>query len=147
MFYSKLEREHANTGQYIPRKDLPSSLRDPDCIRNFGIRHYAGTVAYSVMDFVEKNRDDLNQNLQDLIASSSNDFVKSQLFSPAMMSGDPDVAMGIATGASSPVAAAMSPVRQQKGKTQVPAVEGAFFAYGQCSTTLACGGRAESAGG
>ena len=35
VFYSKLEREHANTGQYIPRKDLPSSLRDPDCIRNF----------------------------------------------------------------------------------------------------------------
>ena len=79
------------------------------------------------MDFVEKNRDDLNQNLQDLIASSSNDFVKSQLFSPAMMSGDPDVAMGIATGASSPVAAAMSPVRQQKGKTQVPAVSSAPF--------------------
>ncbi len=46
VFYSKLEREHAGTAQYIARKDLSSSLRDPDCYRTFGIRHYAGVVAY-----------------------------------------------------------------------------------------------------
>ena len=46
VFYSKLEREHAGTAQYIARKDLSSSLRDPDCYRTFGIRHYAGIVAY-----------------------------------------------------------------------------------------------------
>ena len=64
VFFSKLEREHASNACYIPRKNLPSDLRDPDCIRNFGVRHYAGTVSYSVLDFVEKNKDDLNQNLQ-----------------------------------------------------------------------------------
>ena len=75
-----LVRTHSNTPHFIVDKDISSGLRDPTCKRQFGIRHYAGEVAYSVIDFVGKNKDDIHQNLQDLVAASTSTFVTDNLF-------------------------------------------------------------------
>lgn len=44
--------------------------------KEFGIRHYAGTVVYSVEGFVDKNRDSQQDVLFDLLAKSKQDFVR-----------------------------------------------------------------------
>ncbi len=80
-FFSNLEKEHSATRHFVQRRDLPASVRDSDTSRIFGIRHYAGEVAYSVLDFVSKNKDDLTRNLTDLVAISRNEFIKDKLFS------------------------------------------------------------------
>jgi hypothetical protein len=54
-FYTRMERDHAHTPKYVPRRDVPPSLHTPGCTRMFGIQHFAGRVVYSVLDFVEKN--------------------------------------------------------------------------------------------
>eukprot|EP00914_Ancora_sagittata_P007760 GHVO01015186.1.p1 GENE.GHVO01015186.1~~GHVO01015186.1.p1 ORF type:complete len:1084 (+),score=205.04 GHVO01015186.1:412-3663(+) len=41
----------------------------------FGIRHYAGSVMYDSRGFLEKNRDELNRNLVELLGSSTNELV------------------------------------------------------------------------
>jgi hypothetical protein len=41
---------------------------------------YFYQVAYSVVDFVSKNKDDIHTNLQDLVGSSTNEFVTERLF-------------------------------------------------------------------
>ncbi|XP_057659116.1 myosin-VIIa [Diorhabda carinulata] len=43
--------------------------------REFGIRHYAGQVWYSVDGFLDKNRDALRPDVIELIASSKNDLI------------------------------------------------------------------------
>ena len=42
----------------------------------FGIRHYAGLVEYQTEGFMEKNRDELPREAQDLLMSSSKKFVR-----------------------------------------------------------------------
>ena len=65
---------------------------------------------YSVVDFVEKNRDDLNQNLQDLVAASGSAFIRSQLFSPTL---------GEDSGATPVAPAGSAAASRQSKRTQV----------------------------
>ena len=43
----------------------------------FTINHYASDVIYDASEFVEKNKDDINSQVQDLLKSSSNIIIKS----------------------------------------------------------------------
>ena len=47
----------------------------------FKVRHFAGTVQYESGNFLEKNKDTLNQDIVDLLAESSDPLVK-LLFAP-----------------------------------------------------------------
>lgn len=52
----------------------------------FAVLHYAGTVWYKVAGFLEKNRDGLRPDLEDLIARSGNQFIQ-ELF-PELQSAE-----------------------------------------------------------
>jgi len=41
----------------------------------FSLKHYAGDVEYSIEGWIEKNRDPLNDNVVEILAASSNEFV------------------------------------------------------------------------
>eukprot|EP00043_Microstomoeca_roanoka_P015730 m.157834 g.157834 ORF g.157834 m.157834 type:complete len:1018 (+) comp16320_c2_seq1:150-3203(+) len=64
----------------------PRSQRD----LSFTITHYAGTVSYQTMTFLEKNRDTLSHDIVSVMASSL-DTLLSELFDPATAS---DVTVG-----------------------------------------------------
>ncbi len=42
----------------------------------FGINHYAGEVFYEIFEFSEKNRDSMNIDMKQVLASSSNELLK-----------------------------------------------------------------------
>lgn len=42
----------------------------------FLVRHYAGDVMYNVSGMTDKNKDSLNKDLLDLVASSGNQFLQ-----------------------------------------------------------------------
>ncbi len=50
----------------------------------FGIKHYAGDVTYQIDGFLEKNRDTLRQDLQDLFKDCEHELVK-QWFSDELL--------------------------------------------------------------
>jgi myosin-5 len=50
----------------------------------FIIKHFAGDVIYTITNFIEKNRDALNEELRDMLESSKKPFVK-------CLFGDPDL--------------------------------------------------------
>lgn len=66
---SKLHSTHSTKTIYMkPKSDQTS---------NFGIHHFAGVVFYNPNGFLEKNRDSVNTDLKELVASSSNQFLLS----------------------------------------------------------------------
>ena len=66
----KLSSNHSKHAYYVKPK-----LSD----RSFAIKHYAGTVTYTISNFLDKNRDSLRQELMDTLASSRKPFIV-QLF-------------------------------------------------------------------
>jgi myosin heavy subunit len=74
-FLSKLiaaQDKHPNFAKPRPR--------EKDSHLGFYIKHFAGDVCYKVTNFLEKNRDTLQEDLKELIASSEDeDFVKGLL--------------------------------------------------------------------
>jgi len=54
----------------------------------FTIEHYAGPVEYSVVNFIEKNKDELPQEGTELLLSSSNPFVHNLAF---ILGADPEL--------------------------------------------------------
>ncbi|KAJ6646193.1 Myosin-VIIa, partial [Pseudolycoriella hygida] len=66
---SKLHSTHSTKNIYLkPKSDQTS---------NFGIQHFAGIVFYNPNGFLEKNRDAVNTDVKELVASSSNQFLHS----------------------------------------------------------------------
>jgi myosin heavy subunit len=52
----------------------------------FGIRHFAGEVYYEASEFLDKNRDSLPPQLENLCIESMDDFIKTELFAPEIKS-------------------------------------------------------------
>lgn len=64
---SKLHATHGSKRIYLKPKY--------DNVPSFGVQHFAGTVFYSVIGFLEKNRDTFSPDLKELITKSSNEFL------------------------------------------------------------------------
>uniref|UniRef100_A0AC11BY26 Myosin ID n=1 Tax=Ovis aries TaxID=9940 RepID=A0AC11BY26_SHEEP len=60
----------------IPWKHLCASDKILEFDRDFRIRHYAGDVVYSVVGFIDKNKDTLFQDFKRLMYNSSNTVLK-----------------------------------------------------------------------
>ena len=65
-----------------PASNHPSRRQqDPHLLKReaeeaFAVKHYAGTVNYSLSNMIEKNRDKVAQDLVDLVDESENGFLK-----------------------------------------------------------------------
>ncbi|KAG7311722.1 hypothetical protein JYU34_002775 [Plutella xylostella] len=66
---TKLSSNHSTKTCYI----TPKSSHE----HRFGVRHFAGDVFYEVKGFLDKNRDLLTADVKEMVASSSNQFLKS----------------------------------------------------------------------
>uniref|UniRef100_A0A8B9KUP9 Unconventional myosin-Id n=1 Tax=Astyanax mexicanus TaxID=7994 RepID=A0A8B9KUP9_ASTMX len=69
MFLQALNGKLAKHAHYTSRKSLEFD-------RDFRIRHYAGDVVYSVVGFIDKNKDTLFQDFKRLLYNSSNPVLK-----------------------------------------------------------------------
>ena len=68
----QVHEKHSNFAKPRPR--------EKDSHLGFYIKHFAGDVCYKVTDFLEKNRDTLQEDLKELVASSEDeDFVQDLL--------------------------------------------------------------------
>ncbi|XP_065841115.1 myosin-VIIa-like [Oscarella lobularis] len=65
---TKLHKEHSSKDIYVK----PKSTNDT----RFGVVHFAGSVYYESVGFLEKNRDTFSADLFDVITDTKNDFLK-----------------------------------------------------------------------
>uniref|UniRef100_A0A8C2HZF2 Unconventional myosin-Id n=1 Tax=Cyprinus carpio TaxID=7962 RepID=A0A8C2HZF2_CYPCA len=75
MFLQALNGKLAKHAHYTSRKLSPTD-KNLEFDRDFRIRHYAGNVAYSVVGFIDKNKDTLFQDFKRLLYNSSNPVLK-----------------------------------------------------------------------
>ncbi|XP_023983391.1 unconventional myosin-Id isoform X2 [Physeter macrocephalus] len=75
MFLEALNRKLGKHAHFSSRK-LCASDKILEFDRDFRIRHYAGDVVYSVIGFIDKNRDTLFQDFKRLMYNSSNPVLK-----------------------------------------------------------------------
>ncbi|XP_076855311.1 unconventional myosin-Id [Brachyhypopomus gauderio] len=75
MFLQALNGKLAKHAHYTSRKLSPTD-KSLEFDRDFRIRHYAGDVVYSVMGFIDKNKDTLFQDFKRLLYNSSNPVLK-----------------------------------------------------------------------
>ena len=71
-----------NNNNHINANNVNTSLLEANRkdSNSFIISHYAGKVTYSVINFLEKNRDTLHSDLETLMEGSSNAFIARELF-------------------------------------------------------------------
>ncbi|KAJ9464362.1 Myosin-2 [Diplonema papillatum] len=77
-FISKLAEAQGSHGSYVKHR------LDRD---TFGIRHYAGTVMYTVDGWREKNMDTLKNTIKQLVRTSTDNFIKNVLPAPVEIVG------------------------------------------------------------
>ena len=58
------------------RRHQDSQMLRREAEEAFSVKHYAGTVNYSLTNMIEKNRDKVAQDLVDLVDESENGFLK-----------------------------------------------------------------------
>lgn len=75
LFLQGLNSKLAKHAHYTSRKLSPAD-KSLDFDRDFRIRHYAGVVVYSVVGFIDKNKDTLFQDFKRLLYNSSNQVLK-----------------------------------------------------------------------
>uniref|UniRef100_A0AAR2ITX3 Myosin ID n=1 Tax=Pygocentrus nattereri TaxID=42514 RepID=A0AAR2ITX3_PYGNA len=75
MFLQALNSKLAKHAHYTSRKLSPTD-KSLEFDRDFRIRHYAGDVVYSVLGFIDKNKDTLFQDFKRLLYNSSNPVLK-----------------------------------------------------------------------
>ncbi|XP_057213725.1 unconventional myosin-Id [Triplophysa rosa] len=75
MFLQALDGKLAKHAHYTSRKLSPTD-KNLEFDRDFRIRHYAGDVTYSVVGFIDKNKDTLFQDFKRLLYNSSNPVLK-----------------------------------------------------------------------
>eukprot|EP00118_Oscarella_pearsei_P013161 m.102210 g.102210 ORF g.102210 m.102210 type:complete len:2208 (+) comp37156_c0_seq4:160-6783(+) len=75
---AKLHKEHASKETYIK----PKSTGDT----RFGVVHFAGSVFYQSVGFLEKNRDTFSADLFDVVSETKNPFLKTVFKSEKAMS-------------------------------------------------------------
>uniref|UniRef100_A0A672KQH5 Unconventional myosin-Id n=1 Tax=Sinocyclocheilus grahami TaxID=75366 RepID=A0A672KQH5_SINGR len=75
MFLQALNGKLVKHAHYTSRKLSPTD-KNLEFDRDFRIRHYAGDVAYSVVGFIDKNKDTLFQDFKRLLYNSSNPVLK-----------------------------------------------------------------------
>ncbi|XP_041087531.1 unconventional myosin-Id isoform X2 [Polyodon spathula] len=75
MFLQALNSKLAKHAHYSSRKLCPTD-KSLEFDRDFRIRHYAGNVVYSVVSFIDKNKDTLFQDFKRLLYNSSNPVLK-----------------------------------------------------------------------
>uniref|UniRef100_A0A4W5PQL1 Unconventional myosin-Id n=1 Tax=Hucho hucho TaxID=62062 RepID=A0A4W5PQL1_9TELE len=75
VFLQGLNSKLANHVHYTSRKLSPTD-KSLEFDRDFRIRHYAGNVVYSVVGFIDKNKDTLFQDFKRLLYNSSNPVLK-----------------------------------------------------------------------
>ncbi|PIO37248.1 hypothetical protein AB205_0219100, partial [Aquarana catesbeiana] len=75
MFLDALNKQLGKHAHYTSRKVTPTD-KALEFDRDFRIRHYAGDVVYSVVGFIDKNKDTLFQDFKRLLYNSSNPVLK-----------------------------------------------------------------------
>uniref|UniRef100_A0A8C7U5C4 Myosin 1D n=1 Tax=Oncorhynchus mykiss TaxID=8022 RepID=A0A8C7U5C4_ONCMY len=75
VFLQGLNSKLANHAHYTSRKLSPTD-KSLEFDRDFRVRHYAGNVVYSVVGFIDKNKDTLFQDFKRLLYNSSNPVLK-----------------------------------------------------------------------
>uniref|UniRef100_A0A672H0V2 Unconventional myosin-Id n=1 Tax=Salarias fasciatus TaxID=181472 RepID=A0A672H0V2_SALFA len=75
VFLQGLNGKLAKHAHYTSRKLSPTD-KSLEFDRDFRIRHYAGDVVYSVVGFIDKNKDTLFQDFKRLLYNSSNPVLK-----------------------------------------------------------------------
>lgn len=76
MLLEAMDLRLANHKHYSSRKLVPTD-KTLEHQKDFRIRHYAGDVTYSILGFLEKNKDTLYQDFKRLLHSSSDKLIKS----------------------------------------------------------------------
>ena len=71
---SLVDKYHAKFAE--KGKSHPCYVNNRKAPEVFVIKHYAGDVAYEIIGFVDKNRDDIYESLQNALLSSKNDLLK-----------------------------------------------------------------------
>uniref|UniRef100_A0AAY5KQ16 Myosin ID n=1 Tax=Esox lucius TaxID=8010 RepID=A0AAY5KQ16_ESOLU len=75
VFLQGLNSKLAKHAHYTSRKLSPTD-KSLEFDRDFRVRHYAGDVVYSVVGFIDKNKDTLFQDFKRLLYNSSNPVLK-----------------------------------------------------------------------
>jgi myosin heavy subunit len=76
-FLNKVLTSHAKHANMVK----PKANMVKDSLKNFGILHYAGTVFYNVSNFLEKNKDQLHENIISVLRGSTCLLIKN-IFPP-----------------------------------------------------------------